>query len=121
MPPNDAAYLAASKQAVIPRTEACKAMTFSMTFNDQNREIIGLAAAGRAPAWNKAQPNAEAVKDFARLEGLQGCEVGFGHVACQAKEPYSISRGVRAVPVWVLWRYRRPAEKGLISDLSRTH
>lgn len=88
-------------------------MTLSAILNNQNREIIGLPAAGRAPAWNKAQPNTEAVKDFARLEGLQGCEVGFGHVVCRAKEPYSISRGVRAVPVWVLWRYRRPRKRAI--------
>lgn len=44
----------------------------------------------------------EAIKNFSCLEGLEGYEVGFGHVICQASEPYMVARGVQAVPVWAI-------------------
>lgn len=42
----------------------------------------------------------DAVKNFGCLEGLSDYEVGFGHVVCQTDEPYFVTRGVQAVPVW---------------------
>jgi len=45
---------------------------------------------------------AEAARSFSLLEGLSGYEVGFGHVTCQTEEPYLISHGVQAVPVWMI-------------------
>lgn len=44
----------------------------------------------------------EAVKNFKCLEGMEGYEVGFGHVICQTPEPYYVTRGVQAVPVWAI-------------------
>lgn len=41
-----------------------------------------------------------AVKNFTCLEGIDGYEVGFGHVICQAREPYLIARNIQAVPIW---------------------
>ena len=49
-----------------------------------------------------ATVGADAVKNFACLEELSGYEVGFGHVVCQTKEPYPITREVQAVPVWAI-------------------
>lgn len=43
-----------------------------------------------------------ATKNFQCLEGLQDYEMGYGHVICQTKEPYLISHGVQAVPVWAI-------------------
>lgn len=42
----------------------------------------------------------DAVKNFTCLEGIDGYEVGFGHVICQAREPYLITRDIQAVPIW---------------------
>ena len=42
----------------------------------------------------------DAVKNFSCLEALSDYEVGFGHVVCQTPEPYLITRGVQAIPVW---------------------
>lgn len=42
----------------------------------------------------------DAVKNFSCLERLSGYEVGFGHVVCQTPEPYLVTRGVQAIPVW---------------------
>lgn len=53
-----------------------------------------------------ATVGADVVKNFACLEGLRGYEVGFGHMICQAKDPYSIIRGVQAVPVWAIKQCR---------------
>lgn len=44
----------------------------------------------------------DAVKNFSCLEGLSDYEVGFGHVICQTPEPYFVSKGVQAVPVWTI-------------------
>ena len=44
----------------------------------------------------------DAVKSFRCLEGIQGYEVGFGHVICQTAEPYLITQDVQAVPVWAI-------------------
>ena len=49
-----------------------------------------------------ATVGADAVKNFGCLEKLSGYEVGFGHVICQTKEPYLVSRNVQAVPVWAI-------------------
>ena len=49
-----------------------------------------------------ATVGADAIKNFECLEKLIGYEVGFGHVICQAREPYHISRNVQAVPVWAI-------------------
>lgn len=43
---------------------------------------------------------ADALKNFACLEDLEDYEVGFGHVICQTREPYYITRTVQAIPVW---------------------
>ena len=46
-------------------------------------------------------PGPEAVRHFdALLEGFAGYTVGAGEVICRATEPYSVGRGVRALPVW---------------------
>ena len=45
------------------------------------------------------QIGAEATKSFSRLERITGYELGFGHVICQTKEPYLVTRQVQAVPV----------------------
>lgn len=45
---------------------------------------------------------ADAVKNFACLEGMRDYEVGFGQVVCQTNEPYMVTRDVQAVPVWAI-------------------
>lgn len=49
-----------------------------------------------------ATVKADAVKNFKCLEGMEGYEVGFGHVICQTSEPYYVTRGVQSVPVWAI-------------------
>lgn len=49
-----------------------------------------------------ATVRADAVKNFDCLAALEGYEVGLGHVICQTREPYFITRGVQAVPVWAI-------------------
>lgn len=49
-----------------------------------------------------ATVDADAVKNFRCLEKLSGYTVGFGHVVCQTKEPYLVSKDVQAVPVWAI-------------------
>ncbi len=49
-----------------------------------------------------ATVDADAVKNFSCLESLSGYELGFGHVICQTKTPYPITRNVQAVPVWTI-------------------
>lgn len=49
-----------------------------------------------------ATVRADAVKNFKCLEGMEGYEVGFGHVICQTPEPYYVTRDVQAVPVWAI-------------------
>ena len=44
----------------------------------------------------------DAIKNFKCLEGMEGYEVGFGHVICQTPEPYYVTRDVQAVPVWAI-------------------
>lgn len=44
----------------------------------------------------------DAVKNFRCLEGMQGYEVGFGHVICQTAEPYLITQDVQAVDIWAV-------------------
>ncbi len=48
------------------------------------------------------QIGAEATKSFSRLERITGYEFGFGHVICQTREPYPITRDIQAVPVWAI-------------------
>ena len=45
----------------------------------------------------------DAVKNSSCLEAIEGYEVGFGHVICQTQEPYYVTRGVQAIPVWAIW------------------
>lgn len=49
-----------------------------------------------------ATVGADAVKNFSCLESMSDYEVGFGHVICQTREPYPITRNVQAVPVWAI-------------------
>lgn len=49
-----------------------------------------------------AMVKADAVKNFRCLEGMEGYEVGFGHVVCQTPEPYYVTRNVQAIPVWAI-------------------
>lgn len=44
----------------------------------------------------------DAIKHFGCLEGLSGYEVGYGHVVCQAPEPYSLTDRVQAIPLWAI-------------------
>ena len=44
----------------------------------------------------------DAVRNFSCLDGFEGYDVGFGHVICQTREPYLLSKGVQAVPVWAI-------------------
>ena len=48
------------------------------------------------------QVGTDAIRSFPCLEGMQGYEVGFGHVICQTDRPYPISQNVQAVPVWAI-------------------
>ena len=48
------------------------------------------------------QVRADATRHFSCLEEFSGYEVGFGHVICQTREPYAITKDVQAVPVWAL-------------------
>lgn len=48
------------------------------------------------------QINRSAVKNFACLENMTDYEVGFGHVICQTIDPYLLSEGIQAVPVWAI-------------------
>ena len=48
------------------------------------------------------QVGPDAVSGFSLLDDMGDYEVGFGHVICQTKEPYLISRDVQAVPVWAI-------------------
>ena len=72
----------------------------------RKREIDLVIQDGRTlhPVEVKAgvQVRADAVRHFSCLEGFAGYEVGFGHVVCQTREPYAITRDVQAVPVWAL-------------------
>ncbi len=45
---------------------------------------------------------ADAVKNFNYLEDMEGYELGFGHVVCQASEPYYVTRNVQVIPVWAI-------------------
>ncbi len=49
-----------------------------------------------------ATVDTDAVKNFGCLEKLSGYKVGFGHVICQTREPYPVSRNVQAIPVWAI-------------------
>ena len=44
----------------------------------------------------------DAIKSFSCLEGMEGYELGFGHVICQTPEPYYVARNVQVVPVWAI-------------------
>ncbi len=44
----------------------------------------------------------DAIKHFSCLEGMEGYELGFGHIICQAPEPYYVTKNVQAVPVWAI-------------------
>lgn len=72
----------------------------------QKREIDLVIQDGRTlhPVEIKAGMTVrrDAVKNFAALEGMQDFEIGYGHVICQAPEPYPLSSSVQAVPVWML-------------------
>ena len=49
-----------------------------------------------------ATVGSDAVKNFSCLKDIAGYELGFGHVVCQTKEPYFISKDVQAIPVWAI-------------------
>ena len=49
-----------------------------------------------------ATVGASAVKNFSCLEAFSDYEVGAGHVICQTKEVYPITKTVQAVPVWAI-------------------
>lgn len=49
-----------------------------------------------------ATVGSDAVRNFSRLDAIQGYELGFGHVVCQALEPYYVTRDVQAIPVWAI-------------------
>lgn len=49
-----------------------------------------------------ATVKADAVRNYKCLEGMEGYELGFGHVICQTSEPYYVTRDVQAVPVWTI-------------------
>ncbi|SYZ34523.1 Uncharacterised protein [Propionibacterium australiense] len=48
------------------------------------------------------QIGVDATKNFSSLEDIPGYELGFGHVICQTREPYLITRDVQAAPVWAI-------------------
>lgn len=74
--------------------------------DSRKREIDLVVQVGRTlhPIEIKAgiSLGADAVKNFACLEGISGFEVGFGHVICRTPEPYLIAGNVQAVPVWAI-------------------
>jgi len=47
-----------------------------------------------------ATVNPGAVANFSVLDGIDDYDVGAGAVICQTRQPYSVTAGVRAVPVW---------------------
>lgn len=49
-----------------------------------------------------AQVGKDAVKSFSCLEGLDGYELGFGHVVCLTHEAYLLTSNVQSVPVWAI-------------------
>ena len=49
-----------------------------------------------------AQVGPDALRNFSAIGGITGFEVGAGAVICQTERPYSITRDVRAVPVWAI-------------------
>ena len=74
--------------------------------DSRKREIDLVIQDGRTLHPVEIKTNAlvkkDAVKSFGRLEGIGDYEVGFGHVICQAKEPYLLAENVEAVPVWAI-------------------
>lgn len=44
----------------------------------------------------------DAIKNYSVLEKFAGYELGFGHVICQTRQPYVLSKQVQAVPVWAV-------------------
>lgn len=71
--------------------------------DNRRREIDLVIQDGRTlhPVEIKAgmQIRPEAVKNFSVLDEFSDYEVGFGHVICQTREPYLVTRDVQAVPV----------------------
>lgn len=48
------------------------------------------------------QIDEDATGNFPCLENIPGHELGFGHVICQTREPYLVTRDVQAAPVWII-------------------
>ena len=74
--------------------------------DSKKREIDLVIQDGRTLHPVEIKTNAlvkkDAVKNFGCLEDMADYEVGFGHVICQAKEPYLLAENVEAVPVWAI-------------------
>ena len=74
--------------------------------DSKKREIDLVIQDGRTLHPVEIKTNAlvkkDAVKSFGCLEDMADYEVGFGHVICQAKEPYLLAENVEAVPVWAI-------------------
>lgn len=70
----------------------------------KKREIDLLVLEGRMlhPIEVKSgtHPTHSDIENFSALESMAGVEVGHGAVVCRAENPYSITRDVRAVPIW---------------------
>jgi len=74
--------------------------------DSRKREIDLVIQDGRTLHPVEIKTNAlvkkDATKNFGCLEDMADYEVGFGHVICQAKEPYLLAENVEAVPVWAI-------------------
>ena len=74
--------------------------------DSKKREIDLVIQDGRTLHPVEIKTNAlvkkDATKNFGCLEDMADYEVGFGHVICQAKEPYLLAENVEAVPVWAI-------------------
>lgn len=74
--------------------------------DSKKREIDLVIQAGHVLHPVEVKLNAtvgtDAVKNFECLQEISGYEVGFGHVICQTREPYYVTRVVQAVPVWAI-------------------
>ena len=49
-----------------------------------------------------ANIDASAIKNFECIEKFSDYEIGYGHVICQTREQYIITKNVQAVPLWAI-------------------
>lgn len=93
-------------QAYHPMSAGANPLNVWFYHDSKKREIDPVIQEGYVlhPAEIKtnATVGTDAVKNSSCLEAIEGYEVGFGHVICQTQEPYYVTRGVQAIPVWAI-------------------